>query len=863
MPDFENRSAVWPVKPFAADRLRRWLIGAVLALNTFALAIGWQVTEQSRRNEVERVGATTTSIAHVLAESLSGSARTIDLTLQAIVDELELQLARGRLDSEATNRFLALRGGRLPEIEAIRATNAQGEVLWGKGVDPAAPLSYADRDYFAAHRDHSESRLIVTPPILGKITHRWLIAFTRCYRYPDGSFAGIVSAALPLNRLTEKLEGLGLGEHGSAVLRHVDRGLVTRFPPVAGPGGETGDRKVSAEFLALLDSGLASGQFHVKKAPDGMERTYAFRRLEGMPFALAVGMAPDDYLANWRHQLIMVCMLLAAFACVTTLAAWLMGGFWRRQQADADSLLASEARFRSYIVDSPLAIFIINEKGRYLDGNPAACAMLGCSLAELKKLSIVDITRPEDVEPMAAEFAELMRSGRLDAEYHLIPCSGPPVAVRWRAVRQSEGRLLAFCQDITQRKQAEAELELSRLHLEERVAARTVELEEARQQAERLSRVKSEFLANMSHEIRTPLNGVLGMAHIGLRNSAGRPKAQQAFGTILSSGQLLLGIINDILDFSKIEAGMLKIEASRLALQPLLRESLDLMQERVSRKGLALRLEQSPELPETCLGDSLRLRQVLMNLLSNAIKFTEDGSVSLAAERDGETLVFRVADTGIGMSAEQMERIFKPFEQADGSTTRKFGGTGLGLTITHRLIELMGGEIRVRSTPGQGSAFEVRLPYVAAPPNEPSPARMASDAGSGAAPVALRLAGLSLMVAEDNEINQIVMEGNLTEDGARVVIASNGQEAVERIMRDGADSYDLVLMDIQMPVMNGYEAARKILELAPGLPIVGQTAHALAEEREACFASGMVEHITKPIDPEYLVEVVLRHARRR
>jgi PAS domain S-box-containing protein len=982
--------ALLPVLSFSARRVRLWLLVVVLALNAFSLIIGLHVTEQSRANEVERVEATTASIAHVLERNIAGTARTIDLTLLAIVDEMERQLMHGSLDSEATNRFLTLRGERLPEIDAIRATNAKGDVLWGKGVSAATPQSYADRDFFVAHREHAESRLIVSKPILGRVSNLWIIAFSRCYHHPDGTFAGIVSASLPLERLTVMLADLGLGKHGSAVLRHLDRSLITRYPPAPGAAGEVGNNQVSPEFLAVLNSGQAISRFHTPNAPDGRERTYAFRRIENLPIVLAVGMAPEDYLSNWRHEVSMVIVLLLVFASVTTLAAWLVWRFWRRRLADAGFLLASEARFRSYVEDAPLAIFISNEKGRYIDANPAACSLLGYELAELQKLSIVDISPPEDCPRVVSEFAELLHSGRLDAEYRLLRRNGESLWVRLRAVKQDERRLLAFCQDISERKRvtealagkesllrqildtssvaiflvdtqglitvanrrmaemfayplaqlvgsayidhlqpdvqhsgrenmrlllastidhvdvqriyrrgdgsefwghlvgtrfnneqgerlgligviddislrkhAESELELHRLHLEERVTERTLELEEARQQAERLSRVKSEFLANMSHEIRTPLNGVLGMAHIGYRSSPTGSKAQQTFGTILSSGQLLLGIINDILDFSKIEAGMLKIDASRFDLEPLLLESLALLQERAVSKGLELHFEKRSELPEACLGDSLRLRQVLMNLLSNAVKFTEEGSVHLTVEHDGEWLVFRVVDTGIGMSAEQIERIFKPFEQADGSTTRKFGGTGLGLTITHRLVELMGGEIHVRSTPDQGSEFEVRLPYLAVPlTTRPPPA---DGRANLADPVStpLRLAGLSLLVAEDNEINQIVMEGNLLEDGAHVVIVGNGQEAVERIVRDGADAYDLVLMDIQMPVMNGHEAARKIRELAPDLPIVGQTAHALTEEREACFASGMVEHISKPIDPEFLVEVVLRHARRR
>jgi len=380
--------------------------------------------------------------------------------------------------------------------------------------------------------------------------------------------------------------------------------------------------------------------------------------------------------------------------------------------------------------------------------------------------------------------------------------------------------------------------------------------DQALAEAERLTRVKSEFLANMSHEIRTPLNGVLGLAQIGCRDSAGRGKASETFVKIVQSGKLLLGIINDILDFSKIEAGKLRVESVPVELLAVLREVTCLMNERAQAKGLAFKIRKAQDLPAACYSDPVRLSQILINLLANAIKFTESGSVTLAIARDEEQLVFTVTDTGIGMTPEQLARLFLPFEQADGSTTRRFGGTGLGLAITQRLLQLMRGEIRVESQVGAGSRFEVRLPCI-----EASLAPVDSLVGAARGPT-LPLAGLNILVAEDNEVNQEVIRELLSGDGADVTLADNGRQAVEYVLSLGGAAFDLILMDIQMPEMGGHEATRRILELAPDLPIIGQTAHAFAEEKAACLAVGMVAHIAKPLDPDRLVDLILRHARR-
>jgi len=407
-----------------------------------------------------------------------------------------------------------------------------------------------------------------------------------------------------------------------------------------------------------------------------------------------------------------------------------------------------------------------------------------------------------------------------------------------RMVRLIDTQLVIVVRNITERR-----------HLED---ARDAALREAK----RLAAVKSDFLANMSHEIRTPLNGVLGMAHVGYRHSQGRTHARDTFAKILKSGNLLLGIVNDILDFSKIEAGMLKIESIPMRLVDVLGGTLDIVRNAAHDKGLSLKIKKSPTLPISCASDPLRLQQVLTNLLSNAVKFTEKGSVTLEASAEGDALLFRVSDTGIGMSREHLEQLFVPFEQGDRSTTRRFGGTGLGLAISRRIVSLMGGSIQVQSELGAGTRFEVRLPYVPAVVVDPAVERVP---GVTYAPPGLRLAGLSILVAEDNEINQVIIEDNLMAEGASVVVVGDGQAAVDRVRDSGPRAFDLVLMDIQMPVMNGYEATRLILKIAPNLPIVGQTAHAFEEAKEACLECGMVDHITKPIDPDQLVATVLRH----
>lgn len=418
---------------------------------------------------------------------------------------------------------------------------------------------------------------------------------------------------------------------------------------------------------------------------------------------------------------------------------------------------------------------------------------------------------------------------------------GEPEMVNGKCVR-----LTGTFQDITERyAQREA---LERL---------VEELRMERERALAAHRAKSDLLAVMSHEIRTPLNGVLGMLEL-LATSPLPPETHEFAKLARQSGQTLSALLNDILDLSKAEAGRLELEQVPFQAAAVVQEVRDLFISGASAKGLALTIHDGLD-PEACYyGDPGRLRQILVNLVGNAIKFTASGGVSVwldpwTSPSGADGLEIAVQDTGIGIPAETLPRLFEKFTQADSSTTRRFGGTGLGLAITRRLVQLMGGSIDVRSETGVGSTFVCRLPLTRT--ESPAPT-------SGFAPLCrLSVSGLRVLLVEDNPINQRVARGLLERQNCKVVVAGDGSKAVELVARE---KFDIVLMDGQMPDMDGYAAARAIRQLnspAREVPIVALTASALQGDRERCLEAGMDDYLTKPIQLEPLIDALERWGR--
>ena len=661
---------------------------------------------------------------------------------------------------------------------------------------------------------------------------------------------------------------IGTGIVGGRVLNGLDQGLAAAAQALQILDGTPADRiplQMQSPTSAVFDY-QALQRFGIRRSA-----LPADARIVGLPHSLW-----NEY----RSELISGISLIAL---QTLLIFWLIRSMRERRQAlralarerqhleqtvaerTAD-LQRNEQRMRALLDTARVGIFVVNGDGVITHANRYMGELFGRSPEQLLGSEYVSLIAPEEREVGREKMLQLMRSqiNAVDLDRRYWRPDGSQFWGHLNGIRLTEqpggdSNLIGVIADIDERKRVQDELEGYRQHLEALVAERTEDLRLAKEAAEAANRAKSTFLANMSHELRTPMNGILGMLALARRRMSD-PTGSEQLDKAQIAARRLLTVLNDILDLSKIEAERVDLDRQPLQLGPLLDSVTQLQAPQARDKGLRFAVDIAPDLASRpLLGDSLRLSQILLNLTGNAIKFTQQGAVTVRVTRSdeqAETLTLRVdvCDTGIGIPQAVQARLFTSFEQGDNSTTRQYGGTGLGLAICKRLVELMQGEIGVRSEEQQGACFwfTVQLGKGRA-----LPAAGESATETHAETLLWRHhSGQRVLLVEDEPLNAEITSTLLRIFGLQVSLAENGEQAVAHA---GREDYDLILMDIQMPVMNGLEASRAIRQGPRNrqTPILALTANAYEEDRQRCLEAGMNAHLAKPVIPESLAQLLL------
>ncbi|MEN9374172.1 MAG: hypothetical protein RIR79_1724 [Pseudomonadota bacterium] len=734
-----------------------------------------------------------------------------------------------------------------------------------------------DREHFKIHAESQGDQLFISEPITGRLTSAPIVQLTRPIRTKEGQFIGVIGLPLRPEFVSERLHDLHIESNDVVAIIRMNGSFVSRSRNLQ----EALQTKVSDQRPYLRASPGEHGLFHDASTINHTVLAFSWRRMSRWPLAVVVGVDEAPELSNLRQKwsaerqrtgLGILAMLMLTTAIIVLL---------QRITHHNLKLRDSRARFRylfeknqTILRNASDGICIVNTTGHAVEVSDSFCNMLGYPYDKLIGLHAVQWDIRYSAEEIQKATNRVVTKGkRMELHSLYRTRDGREFPVELSVVPfENQKETLLFCtiRDVTRHQQAKQALEAANTALQIRSA-----------EAEAANRAKSAFLATMSHEIRTPLNAIIGMGYL-LEHSELNRQQREHIIAIQVAGKNLLSLINDVLDVSKIEAGEIMLETTPFSLTVLCDEMHSMFAIAAQKKGLTLNIAPlASDLPKVVEGDETRIQQMLINLLGNALKFTEKGMVELGilladTLENSVRLRFEIRDTGIGMTEEQQSRLFKPFSQADSSTTRKYGGTGLGLSIVRQLAEVMGGSVGVESHIGQGSFFWLELPLQIS--HTPLPASSPSLSSSTPHPTVEStvessvessvemptLSDVRVLVVDDNRMNREVCAQILASQGAQTTLAASATEALDALLRGQPEGYDVVLMDIQMPDMNGIEATRRIKQ-EPRLQsvcIIALTAGITPEERQQAFDAGMVNVLSKPIDPPKLVRVLRQEVER-
>ncbi len=824
-------------------RSYRSLIGGVWAgVLTTCLGLA-TVTVWTDTRDYERTIRDARSTAEAVVQALGQEANR----LVSSVDML-LSAAAARVDAHTfganpsyTRQLLSGLMAHVPAVMGVRVLDGTtAGVLYGQG-GVGTEGRPSDAELVRSALAMGQSELAVGWPTRIGPADSWFVSVARLVMPRPGETPLVAVADLSLTELQRLYGRLDLGPNGAIGLLRSDGVILVRHPYAPDKVGLS----VAGGALMRAAAGVAGGTYDGSASPiDGVSRYGSFQCVAGAPLLVTTGVSKDETLAAWREGVRQdAAVVLGISTVLVGLGFGLTRAMLRHRDLEAEArraagmLSAGEARYRLLAENTSELIVLAHDDGRRSYVSPAVRRLLGYTPEEVVAMRLRDCVHREDLALLVTQARRLAagepqvsvvcrarhRTGAwiwVEGAFRRIPGAAP-----------GEPAIIATFRDVGERQRH----------------ARA--LEEARIAAERASQAKSDFLASMSHEIRTPLNGVIGYADLLLADRTLPGRHRRYVDRIAAAGGALLTVVDDILDFSRIEAGGIALSEVPFAPAALVDNAASIVRGLSEPKGLALDVALDPAVPDWVRGDPDRLRQILLNLLNNAVKFTPAGRVAVRVEAEGGSLRFCVSDTGIGIAPEQHGRLFQRFSQVDGSIRRQYGGSGLGLAICKGLVELMGGTIGVESRTGAGSTFWFRVPLPACP----APAAEAAEGRPRPVHPA------RLLLVEDVPINQDLARAVLEAEGHNVDVAGDGAAAIEAVR---AKTYDLVLMDVQMPGMDGLTATRTIRAM-PGpagtVPIVAMTANVLPAQIETFRAAGMDGHVGKPFKRAELAAAIARH----